>query len=451
MNIPVYEWGKLSSEQKERILRRARTDLSEVKERVRPILEEVHREGDRAVLRYNRQFSSPAGKGGQAPDYDLRVSEKEFRAAEKSLSSELKKALKSAIRRIRLFHREQARELSERPFSLREIGNGLWAGERVLPLDSAGLYVPRGRGSFPSMVYMLAIPAVLAGVRRTVLVSPPDENGALDPACLYAAELCGIREVYKAGGVQGVAALAFGTESLEPADKILGPGSIYVAAAKSLLSEVTDTGPETGPSESVVMADGSGDPCIAALDWMTESEHGGDSQALLVCSSPSWAAQCRDCFSALWADLPEPRKSFVREGIETCGGVILTNSLTESVEAVNALASEHLKILVKEPWKCLPRIRHAGEILIGPHLPFSAANYTAGPNAVLPTGGRARTQSAISVRDFVRFSSVMTASAEGAASLEKTVSVLAEYEGFPAHHRAFSRRKNPPEGLSLKS
>jgi len=251
MRIIPKKWKTMTKSEQERILRRSAQDIEDALKKIGPVIEAVKNEGDRAVIRYTVQFD-----GAAVESLPVRVSEEEFAAAEQILSDQVKSALRYSIDNVRRFHEHQ------RPHgqTLHEIRPGVFAGERPLPIDSAGLYVPRGRGSFPSMLYMLAVPAQVAGVPRIVVATPPARDGSVDPACLYAARLCGVASVYRMGGAQAVAALAYGTETVRPVAKIVGPGSVYVAAAKRLVSGTVDTGLPAGPSESVVLADGAADP-----------------------------------------------------------------------------------------------------------------------------------------------------------------------------------------------
>jgi histidinol dehydrogenase len=288
---------------------------------------------------------------------------------------------------------------------------------------------------------MLAIPAVTAGVKRVCVITPAGENGKVDPACLYAAKLCGVHEIYKVGGAQAIAALAYGSQSIKKVDKICGPGSMYVTAAKRLLYGQVDVGLPAGPSESIVIADEYADPEKVALDLMIEAEHGSDSSALLITNSKELAEQCENKIIEFTSDLPEPRKTFVTDVMKGYGGIILTESLEESAEIANLIATEHLQIQTKEPFHVLSMIKNAGEILLGENTPFSIANYSVGPNAVLPTGGNAKTWSAVSVRDFIKYSSVIYSTETALKEISSKVECLAEYEGFTTHGDALKKRR----------
>ncbi|WP_455382302.1 histidinol dehydrogenase, partial [Salinispira pacifica] len=352
------------------------------------------------------------------------------------LDPAVRSALDYAIENVTRFHEVQL----PHGIALNEVRAGILAGERARPIDSAGLYVPRGRGSFPSMLYMLAVPARSAGVREVAVATPPGPNGEVDPACLYAASKCGVDRIYRVGGPQAIAALAFGTAEIGRVAKIVGPGSAYVAAAKRLVSTVVDVGLPAGPSESMIIADREADPYKVAVDLIIEAEHGADSSAILVTPSRPVAEAVATILPELIAALPEPRRGFVTEVFSHYGALFLCGSIEEAAEIVNRFAPEHLQIQTVNPWETLALIENAGEILLGDTTPFSVANYLAGANAVLPTGGRARTYSAVSVRDFIKYSSVVHVTEAGLAEASDHVIALADYEGFPAHAGAMRSR-----------
>ena len=431
MKINRYDWKTLSDKEREKLLSRSEIDISEVRDAVDKIIKRVKNEGDKALKEYNHSFD------GTPKDMDLRVSDLEWNEAGSLINDDVKEALEYSIENIKRFHMTQKPE----SMNMVEIEPGLLAGEKALPIESAGLYVPRGRGNFPSMLYMLAVPALVAGVDRIAVVTPPDKSGKVDPACLYAAKLCGVNEVYKVGGAQAIAALAYGTESIKPVHKLLGPGSMYVTAAKRILYGQVDVGLPAGPSESIVIADEKADPYKVALDLLIEAEHGSDSAALLITPSEMVASECANHIEKLWSELPEPRKTFVGDVMEGYGGIIKTESLKEAADLANLFATEHLQLQTEEPFETLAMIRNAGEILLGEDTPFSIANYAVGPNAVLPTGGNARTWSAVSVRDFIKYSSVIYTSPEALKRISPHVEVLADYEGFTTHGDALRKRR----------
>lgn len=433
MPLQIRSWKELSEEEKQSLFSRSETDISEVYPTVQKIIDTVRHDGDAALRRYSLQFD-----GTDLEKIPLLVSSAEFDAAERGIDPDLKKSLEFAVRTVWDFHVAQKPEGT----TFIPLGEGLISGERAFPIDSAGLYVPRGRGSFPSMLYMLAVPAKIAGVPNIAIVSPPGGDGTADPACLFTARLLGIEQVFRVGGAQAVAALAYGTETIPAVKKIIGPGSRYVSAAKRLLSGSVDTGLPAGPSESMIIADDSADPWNTALDLMVEAEHGSDSCAVLLTDSPDLASKVKKHADRLMKEIPEPRRGFLEDVFNRYGGIILTEDIHAAVEIVNRFAPEHLQLRTAEPFGLLDSVRNAGEILIGEYLPFSAANYAAGANAVLPTGGWASTYSPVSVRDFMKYSSVVYAEAAGYRRLKEHVIRIADYEGFISHGNALKLRRD---------
>ena len=432
MKFGIRKLADLDSSERAAITHRSEAIVDELLSGVKDIVDEVKEKGDAALIDCTARFD-----GVDLRAKGLRVTEEEFTAAERALEKEVRDAVSRAVSNVTRFHELQL----PAGMHMCEVSPGIIAGERARPIPSAGLYVPSGKGSFPSMLYMLAVPAHIAGVPRICVVTPPNKDGSVDPACLYAAKLCGVDEVYRIGGAQAIAALAWGTETVPRVDKIVGPGSPYVAAAKRILGGTVDTGLPAGPSESIIIADASADPWKVALDLLIEAEHGPDSAALVVTDSAELAESVYKAVTELIADLPEPRRGYVETVLSNFGGILLTGSIPEACDFVNEYAPEHLQLQTNDPWETLAGIQNAGEILLGEHTPFSMANYAAGPNAVLPTGGKARAWSPVSVRDFIKYSSVIYTTEAGLEDITPTVTCLANYEGFPAHAGALARRK----------
>lgn len=431
MKINIRKWNELDNKTKATIFARSELNISEVSESVSNIIASVKAGGDKSIRELTLKFDK-----ADISNLPLLVQKEEYEAAEKLISDEVKDAIKYSIENVQRFHIEQ----KPQQMGFTEIKPGIFAGEKPIAIASAGLYVPRGRGSFPSMLYMLAVPAAIAGVKRIVVVTPPNPDGSIDPACLYAAKLCGVHEVYRVGGAQAIAALALGTESIQPVVKLSGPGSMYVAAAKRLLSSQVDPGLPAGPSESVVLADAAADPFKVAIDLIIEAEHGSDSSALLITPSTELAQKAAKIIAEKTAKLPEPRKTFVEDVMSGYGGIIITETIEEGAEIVNTFAPEHLQIQTADPFDTLSLIENAGEILLGDKVPFSVANYSTGANAVLPTGGGAKTYSAVSVRDFIKYSSVVYTTEKGLKDAAVHVKALADYEGFITHGNALTDR-----------
>lgn len=431
--VKLWDYATLSADDRNKLMRRAEQDITDLLPLAQEVISDVKSNGDAAVVKYARRFDAPEFHAGL-----LRVSAEQFAAAREQVPADVVAAIEMAHSNIRTFHEHQMPE----PMWFTEVRPGIMAGERVTPIPSVALYVPRGKGAFPSVMLMLATPAIVAGVPRIVVVTPPAPNGAPDPASLVAAEVCGITEVYAVGGMQAIAALAYGTETIPQVNKVTGPGSSYVSAAKRLLYGTLDVGLPAGPSESIILTDEYVDPKLAALDLLVEAEHGPESAALLVTHSQSVADEVMRILPTYIAELPEWRRAFVENVLGNYGGVLVTSSLEESVAFVNDYAPEHLEVLTAEPFTTLNKIRNAGEILLGPLTPIPTANYALGLNAILPTGGFAKTFSSVSVWDYLKRSGVGYMSREGYESLQSAVGLLADYEGFPAHAMAIRIRND---------
>jgi histidinol dehydrogenase len=435
--IQFWELSKLTDETLNKIMRRAETDIHALLPLAQEVINGVRSGGDSAVTQYARQFDSPSFEVTM-----LRASLDDFASARSALSGELVDAITQAHENIRRFHTEQMPE----QMWFTEVQPGIMAGEKVTPITSVGLYVPRGKGAFPSVMLMLATPAKVAGVPHIIVATPPTPEGKADAASLVAAEICGVDEVYVVGGIQAVAALAYGTETIPKVSKIVGPGSSYVSAAKHLLYGTVDVGLPAGPSESIILADEHADPRLAALDLLVEAEHGPESAAILVTHSREVAQRALEILPGYIAELPEWRQAFVKHVLSNYGGVMLTGSLEVSVQFVNDYAPEHLEILTQDPFVTLNKIRNAGEILLGPLTPIPTANYCLGLNAILPTGGFAKSFSSVSVWDFLKRTGVGYLSHEGYQRLQGITATLADYEDFPAHALAI-RKRNAILGL----
>jgi histidinol dehydrogenase len=413
-----------------KLFTRTRVDISAYLEPVRPIIEAVRREGDVALKHFGEKLD-----GVSAGDWSIRASEAEFTHARRLVSAELIADLEFAADNIRRFHQAQKPE----EMWMKEVRSGVWAGDRHLPIDSVACYVPRGKGSFPSVVLMTAIPAVVAGVARPIVITPPGPDGTVDPATLVAAELAGIREVYKCGGAQAIAAVAYGTATVPQCLKVVGPGSPWVVAAKRLLCDVIDPGIPAGPSEAIILADETANGRLAALDLLIEAEHGPDSSAYLVTNSRDVAECARDALPGLWKDMPDLRAKFSQAVLcGGAGGIVLTRTFADAIDFTNEYAPEHLEVLTREPWEVVGKLRNAGEILLGNYSPITLGNFVIGANAVLPTARNARTASPLSVFDFMKRSSIAYVTKLGYAELAPRAERLAKYEGFYAHARAVS-------------
>ncbi len=428
------QWKFLTTAKKERILRRSQIEIENLASTVLPILKKVKKTGDKALLDYIKKFDKVHFKNTRS----LRVTPKEIEAASLLISDEVKHAIRRAYRNIYNYHLAH-KQSANKP--LTENGQGVFIGSVINPIDSVALYIPRGKGSFPSMVYMLAIPALIAEVPRIVMVSPPLPDGTIDPACLYAAELCKIHEIYKFGGAHSIAALTYGTQTIEPVHKIIGPGSALVSAAKQYVSATVDIGPPAGPSESLIIADGTTNADLVAHDLCIEAEHGPNSMAVLLTHKKDFAISVAKHLNKLLEKAPPAQKKILTAVFSTYSGVIVTEDIQQSCDLSNKIAPEHLMIHSEVPATILSKIRHAGEILLGKNSPFSLANYIAGANAVLPTGGMAHSYSAVSVNDFTKESAIINITPAGFKVLSPIVQTLADYEGFHFHKKALEHRE----------
>ncbi|MBK9122731.1 MAG: histidinol dehydrogenase [Chloroflexi bacterium] len=429
--IKLWKLSSMTPAERTLVMRRSEQDIAELLPLAQEVITAIRERGDAAVVEYARKFDAPEFSAA-----DLRVTTDQFKAARDSVPADVIAAIELAHDNIREFHRHQMPE----PMWFTEVRPGIMAGEKVTPVTSVGLYVPRGKGAFPSVMLMLCVPAVVAHVKRVVVVTPPAPDGRPDPAALVAAEVAGVGEVYAVGGMQAIAALAFGTGTIPRVQKVIGPGSSYVSAAKRLLYGTFDVGLPAGPSESIILADEHADPRLVALDLLVEAEHGPDSAALVVTHSERVANAVLELLPGYIAELPEWRRAFVTKVLGNYGGVMLTRSLAESIAFTNDYAPEHLELLTAEPFVTLNRIENAGEILLGPMTPIPTANYALGLNAILPTGGFARTYSSVSVWDFLKRSGVGYLSRDGYDKLRSAVARLADYEDFPAHAMAIRKR-----------
>jgi len=439
-DVSFHELARMTTTERERLLVRSEAELGEFMERVRPVIEAVRIEGDAALVRFARQFD----QAELAPDA-IKVSEAEFDAAFNSVSPEVVAAIEYAVDGVRRFHEAQKPE----EMWLKEVRPGAFAGERTLPIPSVACYVPRGKGSFPSVAIMTAVPAIVAGVPRIAILTPPGPGGGADAATLVAARTVGVGDVYKCGGAQAVAAAAYGTQTVPKLAKIVGPGSPYFMAAKRLLADLIDPGIPAGPSESIVLCDDTANAEIAALDTIIESEHGEDSSVFLVTDSRRLAEAACQAIPRHWRKMGPRRVEFSSAVLGgPRGGVVLAPDFEAAVAFVNDYAPEHLEILTADPFACLGRIRNAGEILLGPHTPLTLGNFVLGPNAVLPTSGAARTVSPLSVFDFMKRSSVGYVTAPAYPGLARHARVLATYEGFDGHANAVSPEHQAARGRS---
>lgn len=396
---------------------------------VRDICSDIQQRGDEALTEYTKRFDN-------VDISEFRVTPSEFAEADKSLSDALRTALETAAQNIRLFHAAQIKH-EQRIETIP--GVICWRERR--PIERVGLYVPAGSAPLPSTVLMLGIPALLAGCSRIILCSPPKANGSIDPVVLAAVEMVGISEVYKIGGTQAIAAMAYGTQSIPKVDKIFGPGNRYVTAAKQFVSSDHNGAAIdllAGPSELLIIADETADPTIVAADLLSQAEHDRHSQVVLVTDSELLAYKVETELKTLLADLP--RNKIAAKALEA-SFIYVTNSLDEAVEFSNEYAPEHLILNVAAPEKIVPSIQNAGSTFLGQFSPVTAGDYASGTNHTLPTGGTARWFSGVSVESFQKTLTFQAISREGLQTLAPTLKTLAEAEGLEAHRRAVLARE----------
>lgn len=420
-NPPRIEWPKLIS--------RAAESDSDIDASVRATLEYVRTQGDKAVLDLESRYDNIVFTSVEA----LKVSDKEIAEATASVSPELKAAIAQAYSNIRKFHSAQM------PQTVKvETSPGVVCYQKAVPLRRVGLYIPGGRAPLFSTVLMLAVPASVAGCPETVLCTPPDKEGKANPVIVYAASVCGVRNIFKIGGAQAVAAMAYGTETLAKCDKIFGPGNRYVMKAKQMVGlSVTAIDMPAGPSEVMVLADETAEPDFVAADFLSQSEHGPDSQSVLVCTSEAIAKSVVDAVARQTARLS--RGSIIAKALEH-GRMVVLPSREDIIDFANEYAPEHLIISMRDPWSVAERIVAAGSIFIGNYSPESAGDYASGTNHTLPTSGWARSFSGLNLDAFMRKMTVQEITREGLAGLGDTIRTMALSEGLDAHAAAVEVR-----------
>jgi histidinol dehydrogenase len=399
---------------------------SEQREAVERIIQDVREKGDAALLSYTEKFDGATLDG-------LIVEKAEVNAAYEQIDPGVLNAIRAAIVNIHDFHQ---RQVQQSWMTTKEDGTIL--GQKVTPLDSVGLYVPGGKAAYPSSIMMNVIPAQVAGVKQITIVSPPQKDGSIPASVLVTANELGITTIYKVGGAQAVAALAYGTETIQAVDKITGPGNIYVALAKRAVFGRVDIDMIAGPSEIVVLADENANARYIAADLLSQAEHDERASAVLVTPSQDLADEVKAEVIRQLETLP--KREIAQASIQDYGAIYVTKDLEEAVNVTNELAPEHLEILTEDAMSLVGRIRHAGAIFVGPYSSEPVGDYFAGPNHVLPTNGTARFSSPLSVDDFVKKSSVISYSKQAMKQNGASISALARLEGLEAHARAIDIR-----------
>jgi histidinol dehydrogenase len=388
---------------------------------VQQVLQAVKRQGDRAVIHYTEEFDQQILK----PE-ELRVSGSELDASYQQVSQELLSAIQLACRNIEAFHQQRV------PKSWVQFGdNEVVLGKRYTPVDRAGLYIPGGRAAYPSTVLMNAIPARVAKVPRIVIVTPPGPDKTVNPAVLVAAQEAGVQEIYRVGGAQAIAALAYGTETIPKVDVVTGPGNIYVTLAKKLVYGTVGIDSLAGPSEVLIIADSGANPVHIAADLLAQAEHDPMAAAILITPDPALASKV--VVEVKQQLINHPRRVLTEKAIAHYGLVVVVDTLTTAVELSNEFAPEHLELEVAEPWNLLEGIRHAGAIFLGHSTPEAVGDYLAGPNHTLPTSGAARYASPLGVETFMKHSSLIQYSPTALQQVAASIDILAQAEGLPSH------------------
>ncbi len=395
---------------------------------VSEIVERVKKDQDKALLEYTASFDKCMLEEG-----DIRVKKEEIEKAYGQVEEAFIESLRQAKDNILRFH-----SLQKQKNWFDQDKQGSIVGQLIQPLERVGHYIPGGTANYPSSVLMTCLPAVVAGVEEIVMVTPPGKNKEVPAATLVAAKEAGVDEIYRVGGAQAIAALAYGTKTIKPVDKIVGPGNAFVTLAKKMVFGQVGIDMLAGPSEIVVVGDGSIEPAYAAADLLSQAEHDTHARAILVTPDSRWAEQVITEMDVQLTKLS--RRETAVEALEKYGAVVVVKDLAEALEVANFIAPEHLELLVCEPWNCLAQIKHAGAIFLGPYSPEPLGDYWAGPNHVLPTGGSARFSSPLTVDDFCKRSSLINYSREGLLQAAGPVSVLTKAEGLAAHGAALDIR-----------
>ena len=416
--IRIYQYGEVSNQE---IFARVEPTVN-VTEIVTGIIQDVRARGDAALLEYTKKFD-------KAELSSLQVTEDEFREALASFDPELKRVMQRAATNISKFHSRQKRN----SFILND-EDGIVMGQKVIPIDRAGLYVPGGTAAYPSTVLMDAIPAKIAGVKEVVMVTPPNAEGKINPAILAAARIAGVDKIFKVGGAQAIAALAYGTESIPRVDKIVGPGNAFVAEAKRQVYGQVSIDMIAGPSEILIVSDGKTNPRHVAADLLSQAEHDKLASAVLVTDDLELAKAVQ---AELEIQIPRlERAEIARASIDNNGKIIVADNLNKAIEIANEIAPEHLELCVEQPFDYLSKIRHAGSVFLGRNCPEALGDYLAGPNHTLPTSGTARFSSPLSVDDFVKKMQYTYYTRDALAAVADDVARFARAEGLTGHARS---------------
>jgi len=421
---------KRINEAKEEIkrLEERKLDLSKVMPSVEEIIESVKKLGDKAVLSYTKIYD-----GVELKKEELKVSNEEIVDAYKQIDKSTLEAIRKSIKNIESFQKKQLQELW-----FTKIDEGVLAGQFTRAIESVGIYIPGGKASYPSTVLMTAVPAKVAGVSKIILCTPPNPMKKIDPRVLVASKEVGVDSIYKVGGAQAIAAMAFGTETIPKVDKIIGPGNIYVTAAKILVSKEVAIDFPAGPSEILILADETANPDYIAIDLISQAEHDPEALAILITSSEELAKSVLEKINSICKDIK--RKEIIQASLKNKGIIIISEEIEDSIELINRIAPEHLQIMIKNPLDIIEKITNVGAIFIGDYSPCALGDYSAGVNHVLPTSGYAKVYSGLSVRDFVKVIDVLYCTKEGYSNIANLAAILAKQEGLEGHAKAILLR-----------
>ncbi len=405
----------------ESLLKRSPNSYGEYEETVNEMIRQVRARGDEALFEYTQKFD-----GCRLTAETVKVSQEEIRQAYREVSPEFLEVMKKSAANITRFHEKQ---LHNSWFLPEE--NGTILGQKITPIAVSGVYVPGGKAPYPSSVLMNVLPARVAGVPRIIMTTPPGPDGKVNPNILAAADIAGVNEIYKAGGAQAIAAMAFGTESIPKVDKITGPGNIFVALAKKACFGYVSIDSIAGPSEILVLADESATPGYVAADLLSQAEHDEMASAILITTSKDLANRVSEEVTALTGRLS--RKEIIEKSLENYGYILIAKDMDEALCAVNEIASEHLEILTQNPFEIMTKVKNAGAIFLGEYSSEPLGDYFAGPNHILPTNGTARFFSPLNVDDFLKKTSIISYSREALSKVHKQIEMFAEEEGLTAH------------------
>ncbi|MBP3718692.1 MAG: histidinol dehydrogenase [Eubacterium sp.] len=423
---------KLTSDTKNKLmsdlLKRTTDDYGEQEVVVKEIIKNVHDNGDAALFEYTKKFDKADINAG-----NIKVTDAEIEEAYGQVDGDLIEVIRKAIKNISDFH-----ELQKRNSWINTYDNGSVLGQRVTPIESAGVYVPGGKAAYPSTVLMNVLPAKVAGVSRIIMTTPCNAEGKVYPTTLVAAKEAGVQDIYKVGGAQAIAALAYGTESIPKVDKIVGPGNIFVAIAKRLVYGHVSIDSIAGPSEILVLADETATAEYVAADLLSQAEHDELASATLVTTSEKLANEVSEWVDKFTAELS--RKDIIQKSLDNFGNIFVADSMADAIDATNEIAPEHLEILTANPWETMTQVKNAGAIFLGEYSSEPLGDYFAGPNHVLPTNGTARFFSPLGVDDFIKKSSIICYSEEALRAVHTDIEAFAKAEGLTAHANSIAVR-----------